>query len=186
MVARVPRTAVVDGHGRHRKGHDMTEETQPTSSTPTSRTSVERTTEGTVRRSALSGNSGTTTIADVVVSKIAGVAAREVAGVHAVGGGAARAFGAIRERIPGGSTNYSQGVNVEVGQTEAAIDVELVAEYGVAIADMAESVRRNIATSIERMTGLKVIEVNVTVNDVWLPEDDERSSDEQQQQPRVQ
>ncbi|WP_306574385.1 Asp23/Gls24 family envelope stress response protein [Isoptericola croceus] len=130
---------------------------------------------------------GTTTIADVVVSKIAGVAAREVAGVHAIGGGAARAFGAFRERIPGGSTNYSQGVNVEVGQTEAAVDVELVAEYGVAIADVAESVRRNVATSIGRMTGLKVIEVNVTVSDVWLPEDDdETSSDDQAQESRVQ
>jgi uncharacterized alkaline shock family protein YloU len=134
----------------------------------------------------LSGDRGTTTIADVVVSKISGVAAREVAGVHAIGGGAARAFGAIRERIPGGSTNYSQGVNVEVGQTEAAVDVEIVADYGVAIADVAESVRRNIATSIERMTGLTVIEVNVSVNDVWLPEDDEDSSGEQQQPPRVQ
>lgn len=131
--------------------------------------------------SPLSGDGGTTTIADVVVSKIAGIAAREVAGVHAIGGGAARAFGALRERIPGGSTNYSQGVNVEVGQSEAAVDVEIVAEYGVAIADVAQSVRRNIATSIERMTGLKVIEVNVTVNDVWLPGDEEDSSGEQQQ-----
>ncbi len=183
--SRVRRTAVVDGHAIDRKGHDMTEQTQRTGTTPTSQVPGERSAEGTGRRSALSGISGTTTIADVVVSKIAGVAAREVAGVHAVGGGAARAFGALRERIPGGSTNYSQGVNVEVGQTEAAIDVELVAEYGVAIADVAESVRRNIATSIERMTGLQVIEVNVTVSDVWLPEDDETSSDEQQP-PRVQ
>jgi uncharacterized alkaline shock family protein YloU len=167
----------------------MTEATQRTSSTQPSQTSGAGSAAGTGSRSALSGSQGTTTIADVVVSKIAGMAAREVAGVHAVGGGAARAFGALRERIPGGSTNYSQGVSVEVGQTEAAVDVELVADYGVAIHDVAESVRRNIATSIERMTGLKVIEVNVTVNDVWLPEDEEKSSssDEQsQQQSRVQ
>jgi uncharacterized alkaline shock family protein YloU len=164
----------------------MTEATQRTTSTPASQAAGAGSAQGTGTRSASGGSSGTTTIADVVVSKIAGVAAREVAGVHAVGGGAARAFGAIRERIPGGSTNYSQGVNVEVGQTEAAIDVELVADYGVAIADVAESVRRNVATTIERMTGLKVIEVNVTVNDVWLPEDDDSSSDEKQQQPRVQ
>ncbi|WP_125778292.1 Asp23/Gls24 family envelope stress response protein [Antribacter gilvus] len=165
----------------------MTEATQRTSSTPTAQTSGAGS-AGAGSRSG-TGTAGTTTIADVVVSKIAGMAAREVAGVHAVGGGAARAFGAIRERIPGGSTNYSQGVSVEVGQTEAAVDIELVADYGVAIADVAESVRRNVATSIERMTGLKVIEVNVTVNDVWLPEDDDKSSDERQQsqqQPRVQ
>lgn len=158
----------------------MTEETQRTSTGSQASTSG----GGGGSRSALSGDGGTTTIADVVVSKIAGIAAREVAGVHALGGGTARAFGALVERIPGGSTNYSQGVNVEVGQTEAAVDVEIVAEYGVAIADVAQSVRRTIATSIERMTGLKVIEVNVTVNDVWLPGDDEESSEEQQ--PRVQ
>ncbi len=132
----------------------------------------------------LATEKGTTTIADGVVSKIAGIAARDVTGVHAVGGGAARAFGAIRERIPGGSTNYAQGVNVEVGQAEAAVDVEIVADYGVAIADVAEAVRRNVISSIERMTALRVIEVNVSVNDVWLPEQDAEDADEQQ--PRVQ
>lgn len=134
--------------------------------------------------SALTTERGTTTIADTVVSKIAGIAARDVAGVHDVGGGAQRAFGALRERIPGGSTNYSQGVSVEVGQSEAAVDVDIVAEYGVAIADVAEAVRRSVVTGIERMTGLRVIEVNVSVNDVWLPQDDEQ--DGEPAQPRVQ
>ncbi|MFI2105312.1 Asp23/Gls24 family envelope stress response protein [Isoptericola sp. NPDC019693] len=133
---------------------------------------------GRAGRSPLSTEHGTTTIADGVVSKIAGIAARDVAGVHAVGGGAARAFGAIRERIPGGTTNYAQGVNVEVGASEAAVDVEIVAEYGVAIADVAEAVRRNVISSIEQMTALKVIEVNVSVDDVWLPEDDDESDDQ--------
>lgn len=134
--------------------------------------------------SALSTERGTTTIADTVVSKIAGITARDVAGVHDVGGGAQRAFGSLRERIPGGSTNYSQGVSVEVGETEAAVDMEIVAEYGAAIADVAEGVRRSIVASIERMTGLHVIEVNVNVNDVWLPQDDEQ--DGAPEQPRVQ
>ncbi|MCG7284542.1 Asp23/Gls24 family envelope stress response protein [Cellulomonas sp. ACRRI] len=127
--------------------------------------------------SALTTDRGTTTIADTVVSKIAGIAARDVAGVHDVGGGAQRAFGAFRERIPGGSTNYSQGVSVEVGQSEAAVDVDIVAEYGVAIADVAEAVRRSVVTGIERMTGLRVIEVNVSVNDVWLPQEDDQDGE---------
>lgn len=134
--------------------------------------------------SALATEHGTTTVADSVVSKIAGIAARDVSGVHGVGGGAARAIDSIRERIPGGSTNYSQGVGVEVGQSEAAVDLDIVAEYGVAIAEMAEAVRRNVITSIERMTGLSVTEVNIAVNDVWLPEDDQDPSESQQ--PRVQ
>ncbi|MBO0898378.1 Asp23/Gls24 family envelope stress response protein [Cellulomonas sp. zg-ZUI222] len=126
---------------------------------------------------------GTTSIADGVVAKIAGIAAADVAGVHSLGGGAARAFSAIRERIPGGTTNHAQGISVEVGEREAAIDVDLVAEYGVSVVDLAEGVRRNIITSVERMTGLHVIEVNISVNDVHLPQDDPQP--EPAPEPRV-
>jgi len=142
-------------------------------------------TTGTVHASAtpLQTAYGTTTIADGVVAKIAGIAAGDVAGVHALGGGAARAFGAIRERIPGGTTNHAQGISVEVGEQEAAVDVDLVAEYGVSVVDLAEGVRRNIITSVERMTGLRVIEVNISVNDVHLPQDDPQP--EAVQPPRV-
>ncbi|MGV9679368.1 Asp23/Gls24 family envelope stress response protein [Nocardia sp. NPDC003482] len=126
--------------------------------------------------SALVTDQGTTTIADVVVQKIAGLAAREVRGVHALGGGAARAFGALRDRIPGASASVGQGVSVEVGEKQAAVDLELVVEYGVAIAELARLVRRNVITAIEQMTALEVVEVNVNVNDVYIEGDD----DEQQ------
>jgi uncharacterized alkaline shock family protein YloU len=115
---------------------------------------------------------GRTQIGDVVVSKIAGLATREITGVYDLGGGAARALGALRERIPGATTNVSQGVSVEVGETQAAIDVDLVVEYGAAIADLAAAIRRNVVNAVERMTGLEVVEVNITVNDVHLPGDD--------------
>lgn len=121
---------------------------------------------------ALVTKQGTTTIADTVVQKIAGLAAREVSGVHDLGGGAARAFGALRDRIPGASASAGQGVSVEVGEKQAAVDLQILVEYGVAIADLARSVRRNVVTSIERMTGLQVVEVNITVNDVHLPGDE--------------
>ncbi|TXR56121.1 Asp23/Gls24 family envelope stress response protein [Quadrisphaera setariae] len=124
----------------------------------------------------LATRAGTTTIADTVVSKIAGIATREVSGVHSVGGGAARAMGSLRERIPGGSTNHSQGISVEVGETQAAVDIDLIAEYGVAIADLAGSVRRSVVTSVQRMTGLEVTEVNIAVNDVHVPSEDDDSS----------
>lgn len=126
------------------------------------------------RQSALVTPEGTTTIADTVVSKIAGLAASEVSGVHALGGGAARAMGTLRERIPGARTNHSQGVSVEVGETEAAVDLDLVAEYGVSITDLANGIRRNVISAVERMTGLRVVEVNVAVNDVHLPQDEPR------------
>jgi len=133
---------------------------------------------------ALVTEQGQTTIADAVVSKIAGIAAREVSGVHALGGGAARAVGALRDRLPGGGggTSQSQGVSVEVGERQAAVDIQLVAEYGVSIVDLAAGIRRNVIASVERMTGLAVSEVNVEVLDVYLASDD----DDQDEEPRVQ
>ena len=133
--------------------------------------------------SALSSEKGKTSIADTVVSKIAGMATREVSGVHNLGGGSARAVGALRERIPGSRTNFSQGVTVEVGDRQTAIDIDLVAEFGVALADLAAGVRRNVIASVERMTGLEVSEVNITVHDVHLESDDE---DEEPAPSRVQ
>ena len=125
--------------------------------------------------SALVSSQGKTSIADTVVSKIAGIATREVSGVYDVGGGASRGVGALRERIPGASVNHSQGVSVEVGEKQAAVDIDIVAEYGVSLADLATGIRRNVIAALERMTGLEVTEVNITVHDVHL---DEGSEDE--------
>ncbi|WP_410631217.1 Asp23/Gls24 family envelope stress response protein [Amycolatopsis sp. cmx-4-83] len=126
--------------------------------------------------SALVTTQGSTSISDVVVQKIAGLATREVSGVHALGGGAARAFSAIRERIPGATASAGQGVSVEVGEKQAAVDLQIVVEYGVSIADLSRSVRRNVITAVERMTGLEVVEVNIHVGDLHLPSDDEGES----------
>ncbi|EGD43758.1 alkaline shock protein 23 [Nocardioidaceae bacterium Broad-1] len=126
---------------------------------------------------ALVSEYGRTSIADTVVSKIAGIAAREISGVHDLGGGAARAAGAIRERIPGSRTNLGQGVAVEVGERQAAADLDIVAEYGTSIPDLASAIRRNVKASVERMTGLEVTEVNITVHDVYL-EDESGDADQ--------
>lgn len=134
--------------------------------------------------SRLSTPQGKTAIADSVVSKIAGMAAREVNGVYKMGGGSARTMGSLRERLPGSSgPSITAGVAVEVGETQAAIDLDLVVEYGVAIADLAQGVRRNVIGSVERMTGLEVTEVNIAVDDVHLP--DEPSDEQPEQSPRV-
>jgi uncharacterized alkaline shock family protein YloU len=115
---------------------------------------------------------GRTTIADGVVQKIVGMATREVAGVYQLGTGAARAVGAIRERVPGsGGISRTQGVSVEVGEKQTAIDLDVVVEYGVAISDLARGIRRNVISSVERMTGLEVTEVNINVDDIHLPDD---------------
>lgn len=125
--------------------------------------------------SALVTEQGKTTIADTVVSKIAGIATREISGVHDLGTGASRAVGALRERIPGGRTNQGQGVTVEVGERQAAIDIQLVADYGVSIADLSAGIRRNVISAVERMTALEVTEVNIEVQDIYLPSDEDQS-----------
>ncbi|MET9339529.1 MULTISPECIES: Asp23/Gls24 family envelope stress response protein [unclassified Nonomuraea] len=128
---------------------------------------------------------GRTTIADGVVAKIAGLAAREVAGVHDMGGGAGRAIGAMRGMV-GAERSVTQGVQVEVGERQAAVDLDLIVEYGAAIPDLAGAVRRNVIAAIERMTGLEVTEVNVNVNDVHLPESARLPDSSGQRESRVQ
>ena len=120
---------------------------------------------------------GTTTIDDVVVSKIAGIAAREVSGVDSLGGGGARMIGNIRESF-GASEDVRQGVDVEVADGTARIDIAITAEYGVAIHELAEAIRRNIMNAVERMTGLSVERVNVVVHDVKLPKDESEAEDQ--------
>ncbi|WP_369383317.1 Asp23/Gls24 family envelope stress response protein [Streptomyces sp. cg36] len=129
--------------------------------------------KGAVGASEPASTRGKTSIADVVVVKIAGMAAREIPGVHDMGGGLARTIGAVRDRVPGGRPNVGRGVKVEVGERQTAIDLDLVVEYGVSITDLAGDVRENVIAAVERITGLEVVEVNVTVNDVHLPEDDD-------------
>jgi uncharacterized alkaline shock family protein YloU len=124
----------------------------------------------------LQSDQGRTTIADRVVQKIVALAAREVPGIYDLGGGTARTLGAIRERIPGSSQSSGQGVTVEVGQSQAAVDLEVVTEYGMSITDVAKSVRRNVISAVEGMTGLEVTEVNLSVNDIHLPGDDQEDS----------
>lgn len=133
-----------------------------------------------VAKQNVNGGHGRNIIEDAVVSKVAGLAAREVTGVNALGGGGARTVGAIREAF-GASENVQQGVSVEVGETQAAVDLSIVAEYGVAIHELADAIRNNIIRAIERMTGLEVTEVNVTVTDVHVPSLDGDDDDDKDQ-----
>ncbi len=123
---------------------------------------------------------GQTTIADPVVTKVAGIAAREVGGVYQLGGGMARALGAVTQRLPG-QDSAAQGVSVEVGEKEAAVDLTVVIEYGESIPKVAQQIRDNVIRRIEGICGLTVTEVNVAVNDLHI------AGDEQDDEPsRVQ
>ena len=140
---------------------------------------------------------GSTSISDSVVSKIAGIAAQEVDGIR-MGSGGSQAVSGILGSITGGSSgSQTQGVSVEVGQEEAAIDLTLTAEYGKSIPQLAEAVRRNVANRVESLVGLRVNEVNITVSNIFFPQQEaeqerqrqleqERREQEAQEQQRVQ
>ncbi|WP_308465194.1 Asp23/Gls24 family envelope stress response protein [Rathayibacter soli] len=127
---------------------------------------------------------GKTVINDGVVSKIVGIATRDVEGVHALGGGTARVIGAIRDAM--NNTDLSQGVSVEVGETQVAVDISLVAEYPVALQKVADDVRASVITAISTLVGMEVAEVNITINDVYLPSDDDDHDHEHESRARVQ
>lgn len=124
---------------------------------------------------------GKTTIANGVVAKIVGIAAREIEGVKdVVGSGAGATISGLATRVTRGDTR-AQGVSVEVGERETAASINIIVNYGLSIPLVAEAVRRNIIDRVEAMTGLTVIAVDIAVNDLYFPEEETEA-----EHPRVQ
>jgi len=109
---------------------------------------------------------GRTQIEDDVVSIIARLAAENTPGVHKIGDSTLRGlFSRLGRR---------HGVDSEVGTTEAAIDIEVIVEFGYPIRDMADQLREQVIESVETMTGQRVVEVNIFVVDVHVPRTERR------------
>lgn len=119
----------------------------------------------------LAAERGTTTIADEVVEKIAGIAAREVPGVYDLGGDVARVFASVRDRIGLGDDERehgNRGVSVRLEGRSAAVQVTLVIEYGFVLYSVAEKVRANVIGAVENLLGLEVTSVDIVVDDVHV------------------
>jgi uncharacterized alkaline shock family protein YloU len=110
---------------------------------------------------------GRTVISETAVAKVAGIAARAVPGVYSLGSVPSRALGAIRDAV--GSSDHAAGVRAEVGETQVAVDISLVASYGTPLHALANEVRAAVYRAVEELVGLQVIEVNVEVTDVYVP-----------------
>jgi uncharacterized alkaline shock family protein YloU len=115
---------------------------------------------------------GSIRIADEVVSIIAGLAATEVEGIAGMSGGIA---GGIAEML--GRKNFAKGVRVEVGEKEAAVDLYIIVKYGVRIPDVALAAQENVKQAIENMTGLSVVEVNIHVQGVGFPDEEDKTEE---------
>ena len=109
---------------------------------------------------------GRTVISETAVAKVAGIAARAVPGVYSLGSGPSRALGAIRDAV--GSSDHAAGVHAEVGETQVAVDISLVATYGAPLHSVADQVRASVYRAVEELVGLQVIEVNVEITDVYV------------------
>ena len=120
---------------------------------------------------------GTTTIADEVVGKVAGIAAREVAGVYDLGGDVARGFAFLKEKVGLGGdgedegSGADRGVRVRLEGTTAQIDMTIVVEFGFVVHSVTDAVRTKVIGSVENMLGLEVTEVNIRVDDVHVSGD---------------
>ncbi len=140
--------------------------------------------ESTAKVTEISTKQGKTTIADAVVEKIAALAAQEVSGVHSlVDHKLGSVITGLAQRVVGSTETRGQGVSVEVGERETAVDLALTLDYGVNIAQVTDAVRRNIVNRVQTMTGLAVKEVNIDVTDLYFPEDGAKKV--QQPQRRV-
>ncbi len=117
-------------------------------------------------------------IADDVVAVIAGVAVSEVPGVSSMAGGFA---GGISE-VLSGKKNLAKGIKVEVANKEAKIDVNIIVEYGTRIPDVAFEIQNRVKKSVETMTGLKVLEVNVHVQGVNTNVEETKEETEEEKQ----
>jgi uncharacterized alkaline shock family protein YloU len=114
---------------------------------------------------------GRTTIANEVVEKIAGIAAREVPGVYDLGGDVARMFSAVRERLHIGEESNAQGVSVRLEGATAEIDVTIVIEFGFVISSVTDKVREKVISSVEALLQLEVKSVDVLVDDIHVEQD---------------
>ncbi len=130
---------------------------------------AEQKTQDQQKESPLRTERGVTRVEDSVVQKIAGLAVQEIEGIQ-MGGGTARAVGGLLDSVSSGG-GETRGVSVEVGEEETAVDLAMAVEYGRPIPRISEEVRRNVIRRVENLVGLRVVEVNITVNDVLVPQE---------------
>lgn len=122
---------------------------------------------------------GRTIIATTVISKIAGIAAKEIDGVHdLLTQGMSEAIAGLAQRVTR-SDARGQGVRADIDGNTASIHMRITVDYGVSIVQLADALRRNVIDRVRAMTGIEVREVNIDVADLFFPELEEQSEHEQ-------
>lgn len=110
----------------------------------------------------LEKESGVVKISEEVVSTITYFSTVEIKGIIGM-----TSAGGINQ-LAIGKKNPSKGVKVIINGDTATIDLFVIVEYGVRIAEVAKAVQSNVKKSVESLTGLKVSSVNVHIQDVLV------------------
>jgi uncharacterized alkaline shock family protein YloU len=111
--------------------------------------------------------SGFIRISDDVISIIAGLAALDTPGIASMSGGISEG---LTKRLSG--KNAKKGVFVEVMESEAAIHLRVIVNYGTKIKDVCLDLQENVREAVENLTGLRVVEVNVKVESLAVKEEE--------------
>ncbi len=118
----------------------------------------------------LEEDTGKVNISDEVVATIAGIAATEIKGVAGMSG---NALDVISQKL-GAKKSSQRGVKVSVTPDGAVIDLYIVVDFGVRIPELAWEVQENVKNSVESMTGIDVIKVNVRIEGVSFEKEKEK------------
>lgn len=124
----------------------------------------------TIEKSEASGRDpgGAIRMAEGVVRTITGLAARQVEGIYSLG----------KPRIVTFGDAPTRGVKAEVGDREAAIDLDVIINYGCDLRETADTLRGLVAEEVNRMAGREVVEININVVDVQVPEQEDKAPED--------
>ena len=115
---------------------------------------------------------GELTYEDKVIQKIIGLSLEKVDGLLAVDGGF---FSNLADKIVN-TDNVANGVNVEVGKEQVAVDLNVIVEYQKNVPDLYKHIKEVVAEQVSKITDLEVVEVNVNVVDIKTKEQHEADS----------
>ncbi|EOI01817.1 hypothetical protein UAY_01225 [Enterococcus moraviensis ATCC BAA-383] len=106
------------------------------------------------------------TFSDVVIKKIVGVVISDVDGILGLSG---NLFTDFADRFRD-NEDVTKGIGVEVGTKQVAVDVSVICKYDVNISNVFDQTVERVKEAIAHMTGLELVEFNMSVDDVMTKE----------------